>query len=291
MATNNATNTSNPITVAQGGTGDASLTAYAVLCGGTTSTAAVQSIAALGSSGNVLTSNGAGALPTFQAAAGGTGFSVLAGQIFTASGAFTYTPTANMKYVLVELVGGGGGSGGTAHGSVTTGNTGGGGGGAYAKFILTAAQVGASLTGSVGAGGLAGVSSAGTGGTGGSTTLATSSPWTASGGVGSVGVTATNVATSVGGAGGTVTTGTGTVLNSIPGQAGGYANYPITGSGGNSGLGLGALGTWVTAGSQAAGVVGGLYGGGAAGSIVAASGTSTAGSAGAIGVAIFTEYC
>ena len=76
MATNNATNTSNPITVAQGGTGDASLTAYAVLCGGTTSTAAVQSIAALGSSGNVLTSNGAGALPTFQAAAGGTGFSV-----------------------------------------------------------------------------------------------------------------------------------------------------------------------------------------------------------------------
>lgn len=71
MATNNATNTSNPITVAQGGTGVASTTAYAVLCGGTTSTGALQSIAGVGTSGQVLTSNGAGALPTFQAASGG----------------------------------------------------------------------------------------------------------------------------------------------------------------------------------------------------------------------------
>lgn len=72
MATNNATNTSNPVTVAQGGTGVASNTAYAVLCGGTTSTGAVQSIAGVGTSGQVLTSNGAGALPTFQAASGGS---------------------------------------------------------------------------------------------------------------------------------------------------------------------------------------------------------------------------
>ena len=39
-----------------------------MLCGGTTSTAALQSIASIGTSGQVLTSNGAGALPTFQAA-------------------------------------------------------------------------------------------------------------------------------------------------------------------------------------------------------------------------------
>lgn len=57
--------------VAGGGTGLASVTAYAVLCGGTTSTAALQSIAGVGTSGQVLTSNGAGALPTFQAAGGG----------------------------------------------------------------------------------------------------------------------------------------------------------------------------------------------------------------------------
>jgi len=58
--------------VAAGGTGATSQTAYAVLCGGTTSTGAYQSIAGVGSSGQVLTSNGAGALPTFQAAAGAT---------------------------------------------------------------------------------------------------------------------------------------------------------------------------------------------------------------------------
>jgi hypothetical protein len=59
------------VTVAQGGTGLSSATAYAVLCGGTTSTGAFQSIASVGTAGYVLTSNGAGALPTFQAAAGG----------------------------------------------------------------------------------------------------------------------------------------------------------------------------------------------------------------------------
>ncbi len=67
MATNNATNTSNPVTVAQGGTGDATLTAYAVLCGGTTTTGAVQSVSGVGTSGQVLVSNGASALPTWQA--------------------------------------------------------------------------------------------------------------------------------------------------------------------------------------------------------------------------------
>ena len=60
------------VTVAQGGTGAASQTAYAVLCGGTTSTGAYQSIAGVGTSGQVLTSNGAGALPTFQSAGGAT---------------------------------------------------------------------------------------------------------------------------------------------------------------------------------------------------------------------------
>jgi len=61
---------SSPLTVPNGGTGDSSLTAYAVLTGGTTSTAPIQSVAGLGTSGQVLTSNGAGALPTFQAVTG-----------------------------------------------------------------------------------------------------------------------------------------------------------------------------------------------------------------------------
>jgi hypothetical protein len=55
-----------PLPVSDGGTGATSATAYAVQCGGTTSTGAHQSIASIGTSGQVLTSNGAGALPTFQ---------------------------------------------------------------------------------------------------------------------------------------------------------------------------------------------------------------------------------
>lgn len=52
--------------VANGGTGDTSLTAYALLAGGTTSTSAVQSLATVGTSNQVLVSNGASALPTWQ---------------------------------------------------------------------------------------------------------------------------------------------------------------------------------------------------------------------------------
>jgi len=60
------------VSVADGGSGRSSSTAYAVICGGTTSTGAHQSIASVGTSGQVLTSNGAAALPTFQASGAGT---------------------------------------------------------------------------------------------------------------------------------------------------------------------------------------------------------------------------
>lgn len=58
----------NILEVPHGGTGVGTLTAYAPLFGGTTSTDPVQS-GTVGTAGQVLTSNGAGALPTFQAAA------------------------------------------------------------------------------------------------------------------------------------------------------------------------------------------------------------------------------
>lgn len=90
---NPATATST-LPVAGGGTGDTSLTAYAVLCGGTTSTGAVQSIAGVGTSGQVLTSNGASALPTFQAATGGisnpSGLNVKITRLTTTSLTVTY---------------------------------------------------------------------------------------------------------------------------------------------------------------------------------------------------------
>lgn len=72
MVTQSSIDTQRPIQVARGGTGVASTTAYTVQCGGTTTTGPVQSIASVGTSGHILTSNGAGALPTFQTKVAGT---------------------------------------------------------------------------------------------------------------------------------------------------------------------------------------------------------------------------
>ena len=52
--------------VAGGGTGATSFTAYSVICGGTTSTGALQNVSGVGTSGQVLTSNGASTLPTLS---------------------------------------------------------------------------------------------------------------------------------------------------------------------------------------------------------------------------------
>jgi len=66
MATKNAINSNIPIEVSKGGTGVAATTAYTVQCGGTTSTSPVQSIASVGTSGQLFVSGGSAALPTFQ---------------------------------------------------------------------------------------------------------------------------------------------------------------------------------------------------------------------------------
>lgn len=55
-------------TVPQGGTGLSSLTAYALLAGGTTSTGAMQQVSGVGTLGQVLVSAGAGTLPSWQSA-------------------------------------------------------------------------------------------------------------------------------------------------------------------------------------------------------------------------------
>ena len=54
-----------PLTVSNGGTGDSTLTAYALLTGGTTSTGALQQVSGVGTSGQVLVSAGASALPVW----------------------------------------------------------------------------------------------------------------------------------------------------------------------------------------------------------------------------------
>src|SRR3954470_20795762 len=103
------------VTVPYGGTGDTSFTAYSVLCGGTTSTAALQNVSGVGTSGQVLTSNGAGALPTWQAAGSGTVTSVsgTSGQIDVATGTTTPVISISASYVGQSSI--------TTLGTITTG--------------------------------------------------------------------------------------------------------------------------------------------------------------------------
>lgn len=56
----------NTVAVSQGGTGIASTTPYAVICGGTTSTDSLQQVSGVGTAFQALISNGASALPTWQ---------------------------------------------------------------------------------------------------------------------------------------------------------------------------------------------------------------------------------
>ena len=66
----NTINPSTDLIVQDGGTGRSSHVAYTPICGGTTTTGDQQSVASLGTDGYVLTSNGAGALPSFKAPTG-----------------------------------------------------------------------------------------------------------------------------------------------------------------------------------------------------------------------------
>lgn len=81
--------------VAGGGTGVASLTAYAPVFGGTTSTGAVQS-GTVGTAGQVLQSNGSGALPTFK-----TGWTtVLKSTVFTINNTTTLAADPDLTFSM-----------------------------------------------------------------------------------------------------------------------------------------------------------------------------------------------
>lgn len=60
-----------PLSIEEGGTAANSFTAYAVICSSSTGMGAFQSVSGLGTSGQVLTSNGPSALPTWQDAPSG----------------------------------------------------------------------------------------------------------------------------------------------------------------------------------------------------------------------------
>lgn len=267
--------------VAGGGTGLTSTTAYAVLCGGTTSTAALQSIAGVGSSGQYLTSNGAGALPTFQSS---TRINTVAVQVFTSNG--TYTPTSGMVYCMIEAVGGGGGGGGAAATAGGTTSIGGGGGaGEYARGIFSAATIGASKSVTIGAAGAA--NSGAAGGNGGNTSVG-STVISANGGTGgsaSAAGAAANVSGAAGGSGGT------------------GGDFRMTGGHGNAGYIATTASSFSTSGgSTVYGFGGGSeqpsntgltatgYGGGGGGAANYTSQSARSGGAGTAGIVIVTEF-
>jgi hypothetical protein len=224
-------------------------------------------------------------------------FSTVVIQKFTGNGSYTYTPTANMKYCIVECVGAGGGSGGAATTSAIQCTAGGGGGGGeYTRSVLSAATVGASKTVVVGAGGTAGANTGGNGGAGGNTTFG-STLVTALGGSGGTGMAAQGAtASAAGGAGGSG--GTGTFAEAGGNGSAGIATFVATaysvygGSGGNSFYGQGGPCQLRIAvnGGAATGLQGSGYGSGGAGAIISISGPAGVGSAGNDGVVIITEF-
>lgn len=73
-------------TVPHGGTGLSTLTAYALMAAGTTTTGNMQQVSGVGTSGQVLTSNGAAALPTWQnSATGVASITGTAGQVIASA--------------------------------------------------------------------------------------------------------------------------------------------------------------------------------------------------------------
>lgn len=149
-----------PIPVSSGGTGNTTFTAYSVICAGTTATGPFQNVSGLGTAGQVLKSNGAGALPSWQAS--GSVFSINI-QTFTGSG--TYTPTANMIFCIIEAVSGGGGGGSGTFAAANNQACGaGGGGGGYGLLFANAATIGASQSVTIGAAGTGGAPGNGTAG-------------------------------------------------------------------------------------------------------------------------------
>lgn len=74
--TGTSSNVTGTVATIHGGTGLSSVTAYAVVAGGTSSTANLQQVSGVGTAGQVLTSQGAGALPQWSAVGGTVAFPI-----------------------------------------------------------------------------------------------------------------------------------------------------------------------------------------------------------------------
>lgn len=239
----------------------------------------------------ILTTNGSG-VPTWSTA-GSTPVNKVNMQVFTSTGASTYTPTSGTQYADI-IVQGAGGAGAATTGGSGISSGGGGGAGGFARRVFTIAQIGASATVTIGTGGVSGSD-------GGNTSIALTGSgtitMTGSGGGHAAPVANTNSTGSQvvgsGGTGGSATNGT---IN-ITGASGNYgfgiivtgSNFIIVGSAGAASLfGGGAPSIAGTSGSGGAGAIASNYGAGGGGSI--ATTTNQAGGTGANGVCIIIEY-
>ena len=147
--------------VSGGGTGLNDCDPYAVYCGGLTSEGPLQQVAGLGTSGQVLTSNGLAMLPTWEDL-GGSGVIVT---IYDTPGSGTHDlDSGTLALSVIGFSAGGGGGSGRQGNSTDSG--GGGGGGNGGTFYMSLAPVeyfggaGASVAYEVGAGGAGGASQA-----------------------------------------------------------------------------------------------------------------------------------
>lgn len=197
----------------------------------------------------------------------------------------TFTRDGDCMFARVQIVAGGGAGGGAqSTSSVQHSEGGGGGGGEYAEGWFTAAQIGTSLTVTIGAGGT-GVSG-GNGNNGGTTSFG-------------------SLMTALGGAGGDVGPATDSSNQNeggLGGSGGAGGTFRIRGDRG--GMGAVRAGAWQGqclggashlsgAANTASGAVttGQLYGGGGEGASNAISQTNGPGGAGAAGICIVIEFC
>ncbi len=188
----------------------------------------------------------------------------------------TWTKPDDLKFIVVEVMGGGGGGGGVGT-SAGSGAGAGGGQGELSRSVIAAASLAATVAVTVGGGGAGGSGNA-TGTTG--TTSSFGAHVTAiggSGGAGSSGVTKFRPG-GVGGTGGTANF----AVRGAPGQSGGGdASSIISGAGGGPGGGVAISGD----GTGSAGV----RGGGGSGALDTGT-TSRVGGAGGAGYVIVREY-
>ncbi len=204
-------------------------------------------------------------------------------RVYTAGA--TWTKPANLKAARVRVVGAGGGAGGCTGAGTGRSASGGGGGGGYSEDFIPVASLGATEAVTVGAAGTGGTDGTTDGGTGGTSSFGAHGSATGGAGGKAGGTSSTANAAVLGGAGGV---GSGGLVNAT-GQAGSGglvigAPPSISGNGGASVLGGGALGRTAVA----AGLAGGNYGAGGGGAL--ASTANQTGGAGAVGAVIVEEF-